>query len=611
VNPSKKQKALKNKVFKVDKKIYSIDGKGLYYSFLAGARKVFENQNHLNKINVFPVPDADTGTNFASTMRSIIELVEPNPDLRVTANSLANAALVGARGNSGIIFAQFLYGFSTEVNKYPNVTIKEFASAVKESVKYAYQAITNPVEGTMITVIREWADYIYQIKDSFDDFTTLLENSVEKARESLAKTKLKLQALAKADVVDAGAKAFVVFLEGIIDFFRAGLRVLLGSRKASKVEELTNIIHEEITFRYCTEALIGGENINHEAIRKEISLMGDSLVVAGSSEKTRIHIHTDNPSAVFQRLMNHGTITYQKVDDMVFQNNVASSKRAKVAILTDSTCDIPRILRDKYQIHMVPLNVHFGQNYFLDGVTINGKHFKKLFYSSKVFPSTSQPSFQDFVNRYAYLFTQYESVISLHISAAMSGTWNNSRSAAEKVSAEHGKKATVINSAKLSGSLGLMVLRAAQMAQEGASHDEIVNAIELWKKRTHMLVTSTTVKYMVRSGRLSPMKGFIANALKIKPVILVNEEGKSHEDGKAFTEAGTVKIVLNKIRKILEKEKVWNYAITHFNNIKTANWYAQEIEKMTGKKPLIFSEISPVLGINTGPGVVSVNLLLE
>ncbi len=602
---------MKTKSFKVNKKIYSIDGKGLYYSFLAGARKVFENQNHLNKINVFPVPDADTGTNFASTMRSIIEMAEPNPDLKVTANSLANAALVGARGNSGIIFAQFLYGFSTEVNKYPSMTITEFASAVKESVKYAYQAITNPVEGTMITVIREWADYVYQIKDSFDDFSSLLESSLEKAREALEKTKLKLQALAKADVVDAGAKAFVVFLEGIIDFFRAGLRILLGSRKAARVEELTNIIHEEITFRYCTEALITGENMDHEQIRKEISLMGDSLVVAGSPTKIRIHIHTDNPSAVFQRLMNHGTITYQKVDDMVFQNNVASGQRAKVAILTDSTSDIPRILRDKYQIHMVPLNVHFGQSYFLDGITINGKHFKKLFFSSKDFPSTSQPSYQDFVNRYAYLFTQYESVISLHISAAMSGTYNNSRSAAEKVAAEHGKKATVINSAKLSGSLGLMVLRAAQMAQEGASHDEIVEAIETWKKRTHMFVTSTTVKYMVRSGRLSPMKGFIAKALKIKPVVLINEEGKSQEGGKALTEAGTVKIVLGKIRRILEKEKVWNYAITHFNNITTANWYAQEIEKMTGKKPLIFTEISPTLGINAGPGVVSVNLLLE
>ncbi|MGC8865658.1 MAG: DAK2 domain-containing protein [Bacteroidales bacterium] len=595
----------------MNKKIYSIDGKGLYYSFMAGARKVFENQNHLNKINVFPVPDADTGTNFASTMRSIIEMAEPNPDIKVTANSLANAALVGARGNSGIIFAQFLYGFSTEVNKYPSMSISEFASAVKESVKYAYQAITNPVEGTMITVIREWADYIYQIKDSFDDFTSLLESSLEKAREALEKTKLKLQALAKADVVDAGAKAFVVFLEGIIDFFRAGLRILLGSKKAARVEELTNIIHEEITFRYCTEALISGENIDSEQIRKEISLMGDSLVVAGSPTRTRIHIHTDNPSAVFHRLMNHGTITYQKVDDMVFQNNIASGQRPKVAILTDSTCDIPRILRDKYQIHVVPLNVHFGQHYFLDGVTISGKHFKKLFFSSEDFPSTSQPSFQDFVNRYAYLFTQYESVISLHISAAMSGTWNNSRSAAEKMSAEHGKKATVINSAKLSGSLGLMVLRAAQMALEGASHNEIVEAIETWKKRTHMFVTSTTVKYMVRSGRVSPMKGFIANALKIKPVVLVNEEGKSQEGGKAFTEAGTVKIVLGKIRRILEKEKVWNYAITHFNNITTANWYAQEIEKMTGKKPIIFSEISPVLGINAGPGVVSVNLLLE
>jgi hypothetical protein len=595
----------------VNKKINFLDGKGLYYSFLAGAQKIFENQHHLNKINVFPVADADTGTNFASTMRSIIEMVEPNSSIKMTADSLANAALVGARGNSGIIFAQFLYGFSTELDDSGNLTVQRFASVMKESVKYAYQAITNPVEGTMITVIREWADYMYQIKDTIDDFNLLMVNSLEIAKVSLDRTKQKLQALAKANVVDAGAKAFVLFLEGIIEFFTSGLKMLLGSRNASRVEDLPAIAHEDITFRFCTEALISGNNIDHHKIKKEISFMGDSLVVAGSPSKTRVHIHTDNPSGVFYRLLPHGQIAYQKIDDMVFQNDVASAQRPKVAILTDSTSDIPRLLLDKHKIHTVPLNVHFGENYFLDGLSISGKQFRKLFFSSKDYPSTSQPAFKDFVNKYAYLLTQYESVISIHISGAMSGTWNNSLKAAEKVMAENNKSITVLDSAKLSASLGLQVLRAAEMAEAGASHAEITAAINSWKTKTHMFVTSTTVKYMVKSGRLSPTKGFIANLLKIKPVVGVNAEGKSEEVGKAFTEAGSARLVLEKVKKITDKENIWNYAITHFNNIGTANWYATEIEKLTGKKPIILSEISPVLAINAGPGVVAVNILTE
>ena len=595
----------------IEKQLNYIDGRALYYGFLAGANKIFENQHQLNKINVFPVADADTGTNFASTMRSIIDMVEPNRDVKTTVDSLANAALIGARGNSGIIFAQFLYGFSTGIGPTESLSVANFAMALKESVKYAYQAVTNPVEGTILTVIREWADFIYQIKDSINDFSILLENSIDKARISLEQTKIKLQVLARANVVDAGAKAFVLFLEGIIDLLKKGIKILLTSHQASKVEELSPIFHDEITFRYCTEALISGNGIDQQKIKKEMSFMGDSLVVAGSSSKTRIHIHTDNPSGVFKRLMNHGQIIYQKVDDMAFQNTVASSQRSKVAILTDSTCDIPRDLLDRYQIHVIPLNVHFGENYFLDGLSLSGKHFRKMFFSSKVYPSTSQPSIKDLMNRYSYLFTQYDSVISLHISSAMSGTWNNSHQAATRIAVENRKMTTVIDSAKLSGLLGLLVLRAAQMASEGALHNEIVEAIKQWKEKIYMLVSCTTTKYMVKSGRLSPMKGFIANVLNIKPVIIVGSDGQTHENGKSVTESGAAKMVMAKIRKLLKTGEVWNYAITHFNNIQTANWYTRELEKLIGKPPLFVSEGSPVLCINAGPGTVSVNILLE
>ncbi len=173
---------------KNNKSLTELDGKTLYYSFLAGAQKIFENQVLINKINVFPVADADTGTNLASTMRSIVDSPIPTSDLKITAAALADAALTGARGNSGIIFAQFVYGFSNEIQKHETVSVETFAEVVKKAVTYAYEAIANPIEGTMITVIREWAEFIYILKDSIKDFIELLAQAYLRALESLQAT---------------------------------------------------------------------------------------------------------------------------------------------------------------------------------------------------------------------------------------------------------------------------------------------------------------------------------------------------------------------------------------------------------------------------------------
>ena len=203
-------------------KISELNGKQLYYSFLSGAQRIFENQKLLNRINVFPVNDADTGTNLAATMRSIMDAIIPTDNLKETAVALADAALTGARGNSGIIFAQFLYGFGNEIKTGQTMDIKSFAESMRNAVNYAYEAIANPVEGTILTVIKDWAEYLYALKDIIDDFIKLLIEAFERAQQSLAETTAKLPVLARSHVVDAGAKGFVVFLEGILDFFTKG-----------------------------------------------------------------------------------------------------------------------------------------------------------------------------------------------------------------------------------------------------------------------------------------------------------------------------------------------------------------------------------------------------
>ncbi len=303
-----------------------LDGSQLYYSIIAGAQRIFDHQKILNKINVFPVADADTGTNLASTMRSIVDAKIPIENLKQTATAIADAALSGARGNSGIIFAQFLYGFSNEIKADGKIDVQSFAESMKRAVTYAYEAIANPVEGTILTVIKDWAEYLYALKDIIDDFIKILIEAYNKAVESLSETTQKLEVLARANVVDAGAKGFVYFLEGILDFFTKGDGIIV---KAESEEDTQTIevadLHEEITFRFCTEAMISGGNLDKKLIREQLQNCGDSMVIAGSPRKMRVHIHTDHPAEVFSKLSRFGDITYQKVDDMVMQRRLCTT----------------------------------------------------------------------------------------------------------------------------------------------------------------------------------------------------------------------------------------------------------------------------------------------
>jgi len=595
-----------------------LDGRRFYYSFIAGAQKIFEHYQGLNKINVFPVADGDTGTNLASTMRSIIDTAIPTDNIKVTANALADAALVGARGNSGIIFAQFLYGFSNEIPSNKNLSVDDFAEIIKKAVKYAYEAIANPVEGTMISVMREWAEYVYAIKDKFHDFNELIVDSYSIAVQSLKDTPKKLEVLAKAHVVDAGAKGFVLFLEGMIDFFKHGeLKQLAKARNVSKVKEFEEMVHDhetEITFRYCTEALISFDNEspnNKTILAKVIAPYGDSLVIAGSPKKLRLHIHTDEPAKLFSEIKDLGNITFKKVDDMVMQSEIVHRRKYDTALVTDSTCDLPDEIIEKYQIHVVPLTVHFEKDFYLDSLTITPDEFYELMVRSKQNPTTSQPTYKDFTNKYNYLASHYKNIIGLHISDKMSGTFSNSRKSAHAVSERQNIDITVLSSNKLTNALGLMILRAAEAIDSGKSYNEVVQSIEDWKSKTHLLVSAQTLKYMIRSGRVSSVKGFFGKLLGVQPIVIVNAEGKTELFGKPTSSKQAMKLVIEETAKLMDGKKLWGYSVSHATNPEGAAWYANEMEQITGQKPKFINPVSPVLGTHVGPGVVGLGILLD
>jgi hypothetical protein len=169
----------------------------------------------------------------------------------------------------------------------------------------------------------------------------------------------------------------------------------------------------------------------------------------------------------------------------------------------------------------------------------------------------------------------------------------------------------VIDSGPVTGGLGLIILRLAEAIENGATHEEILPEIRKWVKKTQIRVTVTTLKYIIRSGRVSAFKSFIARLLELKPVIVLNEEGHTVLSSKSFTEKASMKKVIRNIQKIIEKNKIWGYAITHAGNASTAEWFATQMERVTGQKPAFVSAASPALGANAGPGVACVSFMLE
>jgi DegV family protein with EDD domain len=590
-----------------------MDGRRLYYTFIAGARKVIEHQVELNKINVFPVNDGDTGTNLASTIRAVIDSLHPHRSYKITADRIAETTLVNARGNSGIIFAQFLYGMSTETGNYKTITISQFAESIKKSVRYIYEAVSNPVEGTMLTVIKDWANYIYENRYRITDFNELFISSMNVLNKSLIETKSKLAVLAKANVVDAGARGFVFFVEGIIDFISSrNLKELIQVRAETGVfEKIEEPIPEKVEFRYCTEALIKKSSIDSNELRLILENYGNSIVVAGSDRMRRIHLHTNTPAELFNELRYTGTLAFQKADDMIRQSDVVYNRKWKIALVTDSTCDLSQDLIDYYQINMLPVNINFGENHYLDKITIKPEQFYTLLEENKDYPKSSQVNEKSFINLYSHLASHYDSIISVHVSDKLSGTFNSSQKAAKAISEEFNKPISVINSKNISGAMGLIILRTAQAIEAGYSHNQVVNLAENWVKNTRLFVSVRDIKYLIRGGRLSAFKGLIARILNINPVISIDETGKAIVLDKSFNQKTTMERVMRHIRRLSRENTIWNYVVLHANNAVAARWYTEKMQTLTHKIPSSVVNISPVIGANAGIGAAAVALLFD
>ncbi|HWN06578.1 MAG TPA: DegV family protein, partial [Steroidobacteraceae bacterium] len=408
--------------------LLALDGAALSAALRSGIHRLISREEVINKINVFPVPDGDTGTNLALTLQAVLAVLRaaPEPHAGQLLTRAADAALDGARGNSGAILAQFLLGVGDRAATRATLTAAQFADALGAGATYARESLAEPREGTILTVIADFAEAAAAgVRDGAGDFRPMFRQALAVARASLDATPDKLEMLRRANVVDAGALGFVELVAGMGDYLETGIAPpddaeiqLLSNDEATAGSQV------DLEHRWCTECTITGDALDHRRLREQASGLGSSLVVAGTRNKVRLHIHTNDPPRVFALAAGFGTVAGQKADDMQRQQEMAHhAARRRVAVVTDSAADLPESVLEALDMHVVPVRVHFGTRSYLDKVGLSSEEFFRLLAASPVHPKTSQPPPGDFRRAFEFLGSHYEAVVYVGLMSRVSGTF--------------------------------------------------------------------------------------------------------------------------------------------------------------------------------------------
>ena len=312
--------------------IQCIDGKKFRDMFVSGANNLQNNKDLVDKLNVFPVPDGDTGTNMSLTISyAIKELAKvQNDNVTDIGKALSKGSLMGARGNSGVILSQIIRGIAKSVEGKENLNVIDLANAFKNGSDTAYKAVIKPIEGTILTVVRESGEYAENIAQEDIDMIEFLELVVEKANESLNKTPELLKALKEAGVVDSGGKGLVLIYEGMLSSLKGNNIELVegGISSDTNVSVEQNISTEDIKYQYCTEFILETNKVDDLTVRERFMKYGDSLAVVGDEGVIKVHVHTNDPGLAIQEALSYGQLLTIKVENMKLQHENKVLKEA-------------------------------------------------------------------------------------------------------------------------------------------------------------------------------------------------------------------------------------------------------------------------------------------
>ncbi|MBC1378768.1 DAK2 domain-containing protein [Listeria innocua] len=567
---------------------------------LNGAAEVISKKDELNRINIFPVADGDTGSNLASLMQAIIDNVSLREySTKELLEEVANAALIGARGNSGMIFAQYLNAVAESYHHLES-TFDGLVEAFQKAVHKAYEALLDPKEGTILSVMKAWSEALAGTYEQERSFQQSLLNAQRVAEQALINTEFQMAILRKNRLVDSGAKGFYYFIAGLTKAYCGGTVSTPNNYVEQETrQEHTHFETSEPIYRYCSEFIIKEATISHQTLREVLALKGDSLVIAGNEKQIKIHIHTNEPQEILGLLSEFGKMTYQKVDDMRLQYDVTKNPRAKIAIVTDSIADLPEDFLLDHQVHVLPMNILAGEENFLDKLTVGPTLIQQKL-TQQIKMSTAQPTIRTVDALLSFLENKYEHVLVIAVSAKLSGTYQliKQRIKARDLSSEW---IHVIDSKLNSVAQGLLVKQAVELVETGKPFDEVTQKMEQLIAQTFIYVAVADLAPMVESGRIPRILGRLAQKLSLYPIVSLDRNGEGKLIGVSFSQKQSMKKIIKKVAKLQLKE----LAITHVSSERDAKLWQKELEaKIGGNSYLVDS--SAAIAISAGLSSVAV-----
>ncbi len=607
-------------------RIAYVDGPRLRRALIAGMEHAQRSRAELNRINVFPVPDGDTGTNLSLTARAIADRLRHTDEASAGAVAMAaaDAGVLGARGNCGMILSHYLLGFADAVDGRGRLSAADFSAAMTDAVRHLYAALEQPVEGTIITVMREVAETAAADGGRPADFADLVELLVDEGRTSLDRTPDLLPALRRAGVVDAGAKGFVAILEGVSRLVRGEDEPSSGNGDTPTAAGGQDAIAAAAAefpggserYRYCTEALVRGDGLPPEsAVRERLRATGDSLIVIRSGAALKVHVHTDEPDAVFAYLRGLGELVTHKAEDMAAQHRAVERSAAEhrvlarrpVGVVTDSACDLSDEILQAHGIQMVPLSLVFEDATLRDRVDVSPEEFGERLLGG-AHPTTSQPPPAAFLEGFRRAGEAAENVVAVLLGSTLSGTYASAETAAKKAV---GTPIHLVDSLGASLLQGLLTLRAAELAELATDPTEIVAELRRLRTRSGLLFTVETFDRLLSSGRVTRRRAWLGNVLGIRPILELNQEGRVEAVARARTRAVSARMIEMLRERIPADATRIRFGVIHVARPGAVLQASAALRAAFGDVEILGSTATPVIATHVGPGAWGVAWMAE
>jgi len=570
--------------------------------------KIEENKEQINKINVFPVPDQDTGNNMAKTLLGIKEAIEGKEfkDLNEISQAALDGALTSAQGNAGVIYVGFLASFLPLLDKNP-VGAKKLAIAFEKGAERARQSIQNPKEGTILDVIDAASQTFKEGAEKETDIIKILKSATEKAKEALLATREKMEIFKKANVVDAGGLGFLMILESYLE-------ALEGEKKEAKKEEKPSEkirrFVQVLSNRYEIVSLIENPRFNENTILDKLKKLGNSIDIVQIGNKMKIHIHTDYPDEVRDVMRRTGSILELRTEDMAKEVvGEPSVRKVSIGIVTEGNiADIPEKILERYQIEMADAIVDWPAGENLPGENIFQKMREAEKRGIKEFPKTSQAIPKSYLDAFKKQLEKFDKVLCISISSKLSGCYNSACQAKEMLLEEQRDRVYILDTLQAAAGQTLLVLRAIELIQEQREINEVIEEIKKLIPQTHLYIVFEDPKWIEAGGRVNKSQANWIRRMKklnLHPLMTI-KDGIVTKGGIIFAKdmAETLFKKISKESQRARKEgKRIRVLIQQADNPEGAEKLRQSLKEIKAEVPFV-SLASPVVCSHTGPGTL-------